>query len=90
MRSWGEGGFSPAEQAALHFAERLYVDHTNIDDALFDELREHYSEAQILELGWACVSYMGFGRLIHVFGLTGDDLRAATAAPAPPPPAPSP
>lgn len=45
------------------------VDHQNIDDELFDELRQYYSEEQILELGWAIVSYLGYGRLIHTFGL---------------------
>ena len=45
------------------------MDHANIDGALFDELRGFYTEEQIVELGWAIVSYLGFGRLIHSFGL---------------------
>ncbi len=69
VRNWSDGGFSPPEMAALHYAERLYVDHNNIDQALFDELLQFYTEEQIVELGWAVVSYMGFGRLIHTFGL---------------------
>lgn len=69
MGHWGDGGFTPAEQAALHFTERLYVDHQHIDDELFDELRQFYTEEQIVELGWAVVSYMGFGKLIHAFGI---------------------
>ncbi len=72
---WGESDLPDAEKAALHYAERLYVDHANIDRELFDELLEHYSEAQILELGWAVVSYMGYGKLIHSFGLRPDQLR---------------
>jgi alkylhydroperoxidase family enzyme len=69
VRNWGEANFSEAEKAALHYTERLFVDHANVDQALFDELLAHYSEEQIVELGWAVVSYMGFGRLIHSFGL---------------------
>ena len=69
MRNWGEEDFSPAEKAALHYTERLFIDHNNIDQALFDELLEFYTEEQIVELGWAVVSYMGFGRLIHTFGI---------------------
>ncbi len=69
IRRWGESAFTDAEKAALHFTERLFVDHQNIDDALFDELRQFYTEEQIVELGWAVVSYMGFGRLIHAFGI---------------------
>ena len=45
------------------------MDHANIDGELFEELGEHYTEEQILEIGWAVVSYLGYGRLIHSFGL---------------------
>jgi alkylhydroperoxidase family enzyme len=50
----------------------MFIDHVNIDQELFDDLREHYSEEQIVELGWAIVSYLASGRLIHTFGLTPD------------------
>ncbi len=69
MRNWGDSDLSPAEKSALHYTERLFIDHNNIDQALFDELLEFYTEEQIVELGWAVVSYMGFGRLIHTFGI---------------------
>jgi alkylhydroperoxidase family enzyme len=69
VRNWGDSDFSDGEKAALHYTERLYIDHNNIDQALFDELLQFYTEEQILELGWAVVSYMGYGRLIHSFGL---------------------
>ncbi len=69
VSTWGDQDFSDAEKAALHYTERLYVDHANIDRELFEELLRFYTEAQIVELGWAVVSYMGFGRLIHSFGL---------------------
>jgi hypothetical protein len=45
------------------------IDHVNIDRELFEELLEFYTEEQIVELGWAVVSYLGYGRLIHSFGL---------------------
>jgi len=70
--TWSDADFSDAEKAALHYTERLFIDHANIDGQLFDELREHFSEKQIVELGWATVSYMAFGRLIHTFGLRPD------------------
>lgn len=66
---WSDQDFTDAEKAALHYTERLFVDHANIDQELFDELLEFYSEEQVVELGWAVVSYLGFGRLIHTFGL---------------------
>ena len=69
VSTWSDQDFTDAEKAALHYTERLFVDHANIDQELFDELHEFYSEEQVVELGWAVVSYLGFGRLIHTFGL---------------------
>jgi hypothetical protein len=46
----------------------LAANHTAIDQVEIDSLLEHYSERQILELGWAAVSFIGYGRLIHTFG----------------------
>lgn len=69
VRTWSDSAFSEAEKAALHYTERIFIDHTNVDTGLFDELRAHFTEKQIVELGWAVVSYMAFGRLIHTFGL---------------------
>ena len=61
---------TPAESAAARFAELLAIDHQSIDDAVLEELRRHFTEEQILEIGWAAGSFVAFGRLIHVFGGT--------------------
>lgn len=68
---WGDSNsrFAPAERAALSYAERLFVDHANIDREMFDALRQWFTAEQIVELGWAIASYMAYGRLIHAFGL---------------------
>jgi alkylhydroperoxidase family enzyme len=57
-----------AEKAAADFAERLALNHQSIDDHVLDGLRRHFTEQQIVELGWAAAAFVGFGRLIHVFG----------------------
>ena len=62
-----------AEKAAVRFAELLAVDHQAIDQAVLDELGRHYSERQIVEIGWAAGAFVAFGRLIHVFGGTWDE-----------------
>jgi alkylhydroperoxidase family enzyme len=59
---------TPADKAAVRFAELLALNHHAIDDGVLDELRRHYGERQILEIGWAAGSFIAFGRLIHVFG----------------------
>jgi alkylhydroperoxidase family enzyme len=62
-------GFTPRERAALRFAELLAVDHHRIDDALFDDLRRHFTDAQILELGVSAALNLGLGRLNAVLGI---------------------
>jgi len=63
-------GFTPREALAVEFAERLATDHRSIDDRLFDRMREHFSEPEILELGMMAGQYIGFGRLLMVLDLT--------------------
>lgn len=42
--------FSEAERLALEYAERITYTDRKVDDALVDELKKHYSDAQIVEL----------------------------------------
>ena len=43
--------FSEAEKLALRYADQMYLDPGKVDAAFYDELKKHYSEAQIMELG---------------------------------------
>ena len=65
----GSDLFSPRERAALKFAELMATDHLKIDDAVFVELRRHFSEAEIVELGVSTAVFIGFGRLNAVIGI---------------------
>jgi alkylhydroperoxidase family enzyme len=42
--------FSPAERLALEYAERITYTDRQVDDALFAELKKHFTEPQIVEL----------------------------------------
>jgi alkylhydroperoxidase family enzyme len=42
--------FSEAERVALEYAERMTITGQSVDDAVFTQLKQHYSEAQIVEL----------------------------------------
>ena len=42
--------FSEAERLALEYAERITYTDRKVDDALVDDLKKHYSDAQIVEL----------------------------------------
>ena len=65
-----ENGFTDRERLALEYAERLAVDHHNVDDGFFDRLRTEFDDAEILELGMMAGQYIGFGRLLMVLDLT--------------------
>ena len=43
--------FTEAEKLALRYADQMYLDPGKVDAAFYDELKQHYSEAQIMELG---------------------------------------
>lgn len=42
--------FSEPERVALEYAERMTITGQRVDDALFARLKQHYTEAQIVEL----------------------------------------
>ena len=56
-----------AEKAAINYGELLATDHLRIDDSVYDELRQHFSEAQIVELGMQAAFFVGFGRLAATY-----------------------
>ena len=60
---------TPRERAALRFAEKLAVDHQKVDDALWSELRGHFSEAEIIELVANATLFIGWGRFNDILGL---------------------
>jgi AhpD family alkylhydroperoxidase len=54
---------TPAEKAAIHYGELMATDHLAITDATYADLRQHFSEAEIVELGMTVAFFVGFGRL---------------------------
>jgi AhpD family alkylhydroperoxidase len=60
---------SAAEKAALRYADLSATDHLSIGDAEFDELRRHFTEAQIVELGMWVANCIGFGRLAAAWNM---------------------
>jgi alkylhydroperoxidase family enzyme len=60
---------TPRERVALRFAEKLAVDHRKVDDALWAELRSHFSEAEIIELVANATLFIGWGRFNEIIGV---------------------
>ncbi len=49
--------FSEAERMALRFSEQLFLDADKVDNIFYDQMREHYSDAQIMEIGAFVATY---------------------------------
>lgn len=67
---------SDAEKSAIHYGELFATDHLAIDEAVHDDLRRHFSEAQIVELGMTVAFFVGFGRLAATWKMV-EELPAA-------------
>lgn len=60
MSTWRDSTlFSPAERIAFEYAECITYTDRQVDDALFVELKKHFTEAQIVELT-AAVAFENF------------------------------
>jgi alkylhydroperoxidase family enzyme len=69
----GGAELNDQERLAVEFLDLLSADHHAIDDEFYRRLGEHFTSAQIIELGFACAGSMGLHRFIHtldVFGTT--------------------
>jgi alkylhydroperoxidase family enzyme len=64
---------SDAERAALGFADKMATDHLSIDDATFDQLRQHFDNAEIMELCFRVAANVGFGRMAAVLDVIPQD-----------------
>ena len=54
---------SEREKAAIAYADISSTNHFAINDETFEELRKHFTEAEIVELGMFIAYFIGFGRL---------------------------
>ena len=52
----------------MRFAEKLASDFRTVDDAFVAELREHFADAEIAELGMMIGQYISLGRLLVISG----------------------
>ncbi len=61
--------YSEAESVAIEYAERFALAHLELDDEFFVRLREHFSDADILDLTICIADFLAFGRLTEVLRL---------------------
>jgi AhpD family alkylhydroperoxidase len=63
---------SAAERAALRFADLFATNHLAIDDAVYDDLRQYFTEGELVEIGLNCALDVGMGRLAATWRVTDD------------------
>lgn len=63
-------GLSADELALVRFMDAWAIDHQNVDPAIYDELREHYSDAALTELLWSVAIVFASARVGSTVGVT--------------------
>jgi hypothetical protein len=58
------------ELALTRFMDAWAIDHMNVDPDIYDELREHFSDAELTELFWAVAIVFAQARVGAAFGIT--------------------
>ena len=62
---------SPKERIAVRFSQRMGTDPDELgnDDAFWSELKQHLTDAEIVELTHCTAAWMAMGRVAHVLGV---------------------
>jgi alkylhydroperoxidase family enzyme len=69
LQDQGSAEFTPAEKAALGFAEALTRDPSGVPDPVFAELRRHWEPRQIVELTATACLFNSFNRFNNALGV---------------------
>jgi AhpD family alkylhydroperoxidase len=62
------GRFTPREKAALRYAKRFKEDDV-ASDAAYDDLKKHFTDEEIIELGMLCAQTLGVGMFAKSMGV---------------------
>ena len=60
--------FTEAEKCALRYADQMFLDSSKVDKAFYDELKTHYTEAQVMELGSFIAFHYGMQMFMRSLG----------------------
>ncbi len=77
--------FSEVERLVLEYADGMTRTPVEVPDALFAQLREKFSEAELVELTSAIAWENYRARFDHAFGIEGENFARERFAPCPPP-----
>ncbi len=75
IRAWSVAScYSPVERAVLAYTDCLVLEGGRVPDALFDELREHLDDTEILELTYITCTYDLHATMCRALRLEFDDV----------------
>ena len=63
------GVFTEAEKCALRYADLMFLDASKIDEAFYAELKTHFTEPQIMELGAFIAFHYGMQMFMRSLGV---------------------
>ena len=72
--------FRPRDKVALRWAEAIAWDPASADDDLWAELHKHFSEPELVELGYFIGLTMGQQRFLKTLGVRHGDLGTGSLA----------
>ncbi len=61
--------FPPRERAALEFAEKMTFDSSRVADEIFQELRAHFDEGQVVEIAAVAGLFNYFNRFNNALAM---------------------
>jgi alkylhydroperoxidase family enzyme len=61
-------GFTEAEKCALRYADLMFLDANQLDQAFYDDMKRYWSEAQIMELGAFIAFHYGMAMFMRSLG----------------------
>jgi len=67
------GDYTDAEKAALRYTEAFCIGAQHVTDGMVDDLRRHFSEAEIVELSILVAMVGGFGSINVALNIAPDD-----------------
>jgi alkylhydroperoxidase family enzyme len=61
-----------AERAVMGFVDLYAADNRALDGAVYDGLREHFDEGELVEIGAWCAEFYGWGRVVATWRIWDD------------------
>jgi alkylhydroperoxidase family enzyme len=73
LHDYENSNFPERTKMALRLTDKLAGDHRSIDPEFYRRLREHFDDAEILDLGMGLTFALGWQRFIEAFGVRPDN-----------------